>query len=97
MQVHNGCLGTPRMKRQPTKRTTWHMHRVLAVTGRSFPAGSAASQDLRLAVSQRVITDKSLPSLRAFEVLRINVRSLFGRDAVTAVWAGSVYTGVSEP
>ena len=34
--------------------------------------------------------DKSLPALRTFEVLRIYVRSLFWRDAVAAVWAGSV-------
>jgi len=34
--------------------------------------------------------DKSLPTLQAFQVLRIDVRSLFWRDAVAAVRAGSV-------
>ena len=35
-------------------------------------------------------SDKSLLALRAFEVLRVDVRSLFGRDAMAAAWAGGV-------
>ena len=33
---------------------------------------------------------KSLLALRAFQMLRIDVRSLFWRDAMAAVWAGGV-------
>src|SRR5262249_28347871 len=36
-----------------------------------------------------------LPALRALEVLRIDVRSLFRRDAMAAVWGGTVQRGAN--
>src|SRR5215472_2629364 len=50
--------------------------------------GAQVHGQMRLPPRIAFPSDKSLLALRAFEVLRVDVRSLFGRDAMAAAWAG---------